>query len=178
MKLPETHYQNKDGSPKYKRFLKKYDEFILCVNVGEAGYVAAEDPSKIYTLYLYVIKGRGKLGPLFDSNYTTLDSEEGKLYDVSEYLYKPGAMEAETDFNYIGFNTLDKSVKWDGRLIKNTDSIVSINNPNSYFVCFDGQVTINGKEFKRFDYASAEVGKEYNVEIRKNSALGLFNKLE
>jgi hypothetical protein len=177
MRLPERHYQNKEGSPRYKRFLKKYDDFIICVNIGDAGYVGAEDPSRIYTLYLYAIKGKGKVGELFNPNYTNLDESEGKLIDVSEYLNKPGVMQAETDFYYIGFNTLDKNVKWDGRLITNDESPLIVDKPNSYFVCLNGEVTINEKEFKRFDYASVIVGNEYNIDVGENSALGLFSKL-
>jgi hypothetical protein len=177
MKLPERHYQNKEGSPRYKRILKRYDEFTLCVNIGDAGYVGAEDPSNIYTLYLYVIKGRGKVGSVFDPDYQILDAKDNKLVDVSRFLYKPGAAIAETNFYYIGFNTLDKNVKWDGRLILNDESSLIVDKPNSYFVCLNGDVTINDKQFKRFDYASVNVGKEYQIQIAENSALGLFSKL-
>jgi hypothetical protein len=177
MILPERHYQNKEGSPRYKRFLKKYDDFIICVNIGDAGYAGAEDPSRIYTLYLYMIKGKIRVGPLFDPNYQSLDAKDNKLIDVSEYLHKHGAAVADTDFYYIGFNTLDKSVKWDGRLITNDESPLIVDKPNSYFVCLNGEVTINEKEFKRFDYASVIVGNEYNINVGENSALGLFSKL-
>lgn len=167
--------------PRYKRILKKCDDFILCVNIGDAGYIGSEHPNLIYTSHLYGIKGRGKIGVIEGNyiNWINFDSAESKLLDVSEHMYKNayGVMIAETDFYYIGFNTLDKSVKWDGRLIENTDSSLVIDTSNSYFVCLNGNVTINDKEFKRFDYASVKVGKEYKISIGENSALGLFSKL-
>jgi hypothetical protein len=165
--------------PRYKRILKKYDDFILCVNIGDAGYIGTEHPNLIYTLYLYGIKGKGKTGNIDGDriHWETLDSEESKLIDVSSYINHYGVMIAETDFYYIGFNTLDKNIKWDGKLIKETDSPVIVNDANSYFVCLDGKAIINGKEFKRFDYASVDAGKEYTVDLTETGVLGLFTKL-
>lgn len=165
--------------PRYKRILKKYDDFILCINIGDAEHIGTEHPNLVYTLYLYGIKGKGKVGAIKGDKieWKNLDTAEGKLIDVSEYINSYGIMIAETDFYYIGFNTLDKNIKWDGRLITESDSPLLIDKPNSYFVCLNGDVTINDKEFKRYDYASADIGKEYNIKISENSALGLFNKL-
>jgi hypothetical protein len=167
--------------PRYKRNLKKCEDFILCVNSGDAGYIGSEHPNLIYTLYLYGISGKGKIG-IIEGNYVdwiNFDSSVSELLDVKEHIRKNsyGVMIAETDFYYIGFNTLDKNVDWDGRLISKEESSITIDKPNSYFVCLNGEVTINDKEFKRFDYASVIVGNEYNIDVGENSALGLFSKL-
>jgi len=174
--------------PKYKRTLKKCDDFILCVNSGDAGYIGGgEHPALNYTLYLYAIKGKsithiikkgdGPYGTPFEYETIIHDNQEGKLIDISPYLNSYGVFEAIEDFYYIGFNTLDKKVKWEGRLIVNGESSLIIENPNSYFVCLNGEVSINDKKFKRTDYASTIVGKEYQINIKENGALGLFTKL-
>jgi hypothetical protein len=165
--------------PRYKRILKKYEDFILCVNIGDAEYIATEHPNLVYTLYLYIIKGKGKVGSIKGDKieWKTLDVADGQLIDVSDYINSYGIMIAETDFYYIGFNTLNKNIKWDGRLISNEEKSLLSTTPNSYLVCLNGKVTINDKQFKRFDYASLDMGKEYKINIEENSALGLFSKL-
>lgn len=174
--------------PRYKRILKKCDDFILCANIGDAGYVGGgEHPALNYTLYLYTIKGKsithvikkgdGLYGIPFEYETVVHDNQEGKLLDISPYLNSYGVFEALEDFYYIGFNTLDKNIKWDGKLIGETDNPLIVDKPNSYFVCLNGEVMINDNEFKRFDYASVTIGKEYQISIGKNGALGLFSKL-
>lgn len=173
--------------PRYKRVLKKYDDFILCVNIGDAGYIGGGHPNLNYTLYLYTVKGKsvthhikkgdGQYGMPYEYETTVYDSPEGKLIDVSQYLNSYGVFEALENFYYIGFNTLDKNIKWDGKLIEETDNPLIVDKPNSYFVCLNGEVMINDNEFKRFDYASVTIGKEYQISIGKNGALGLFSKL-
>ena len=169
--------KNTEKSPVYKRFLKIYEDFTICVNIGDAEYVLAEHPSERHTLYIYPIKGKAKLGHIFQSDYVTIDSNENKLLNIKEYLNEVVVFQTETDFYFIGFNTLNKNIDWDGRLITNEESLLVIDKPNSYFVCLNGKVTINDKQFKRFDYASVDVGKEYSIQINENSALGLFSKL-
>jgi hypothetical protein len=165
--------------PRYKRILKKYDDFILCVNIGDAGCIETEHPNLNHTLYLYGVKGKVKFGVIEGDkiNWKIIDSSQEQLLNVSEHLNSYGFGLSETDFYYIGFNTLDKNVKWDGRLISPEEKTIKIDKPNSYFVCLNGNVVINDKEFKRFDYASADIDKEYEISIKESSALGLFTKL-
>lgn len=190
MQLPDafSRQQLKDFKiPNYKRVLKKCDDFILCVNSGDAGYLGAGHPNLNYTLYMYTLKGKsivhritkgdGEYGVPFKYEYIIYDSPEGKLIDLSNYLDSYGFFEALEDFYYIGFNTLDKNIKWDGRLIEKNETELVIDKPNSYFVCLNDSAIINGKEFKRFDYAPLTVEKKYNIEFSDNCALGLFNKL-
>lgn len=187
MRLPKYDDLDLTKTPRYKRILKHYDDFILCVNMGDAGFIGSGHPSLNHTLYLYTIKGKsithhitkgdGEYGTPFNYEYTIHDSPEGKLIDIKKYLYSYGLFEGLEDFYYIGFNTLDKNVDWDGRLISKEESSITIDKPNSHLVCLDGDVTINDKEFKRFDCASVDVDKEYRINHTENSALGLFTKL-
>jgi hypothetical protein len=145
------------------------------VNIGESDYVLAEHPNQTNTLYYYVIYGSGKLGIMFEKEIKVIGDKE--FVNVKDTLSKYRIFHSLEDFYLIGFNTLDKSIDWDGRLITNDESTLIIENPNSYFVCLNGNVSINDKQFKRFDYASLNVGKEYQIKIAENSALGLFSKL-
>jgi hypothetical protein len=172
----ETNYQNKE-IPKCKRVLRNYDDFSLCVNIGQRGYVLAEHPNERNNLFYYGLYGSGKFGKIFESDCIILDAKNKELVNVSEYIYDKVVFEALSDFYIIGFNTFDKNVKWDGRLITNDESPFVVDEPNSYFICLNGNIRINDKEFKRFDYALVDVGKEYQIKIAENSALGLFTKL-
>ena len=58
----------------------------------------------------------------------------------------------EEDLFMVGFNTLDRNVDWDGKLVKSN----FIGNDKSWLVCFDGQPTVNGQELNRWDYAKLE----------------------
>ena len=71
----------------------------------------------------------------------------------------------------VGFNTLDRNVDWDGKLVKSN----FIGNDKSWLVCFDGQPTVNGLELNRWDYAKLE-NKEYEVNIN-DGVIGVFKKL-
>ena len=101
--------------PKCRRFYRVCGDFSLCVNIGEKGYVLAEHPNERYTIFYYGIRGSGKFARLFEEKYLTI--EEGKLYDVQEYVNSNVVFQAEEDFHLIGFNTNDKNIKWQAQII-------------------------------------------------------------
>jgi hypothetical protein len=76
----------------------------------------------------------------------------------------------------IGFNTLDKNVKWEAELLTSENKIVTAKQGKSFLFCLDEDVTINDKKFKRYDYAEIFPGIEYNLNIGEKGALGLFSK--
>ena len=153
--------------PKCRRFYRVCGDFSLCVNIGEKGYVLAEHPNERYTIFYYGIRGRGKFARLFEEKY--LNIEEGKLYDVQEYVNSNVVFQAEEDFHLIGFNTNDKNIKWQAQIINTEINKYTTEYIKSYLVCLDGKILINGKNFKRYDYAQLKVEKEYNIEQSDNS---------
>jgi hypothetical protein len=161
--------------PKCRRFYRVCGDFSLCVNIGEKGYVLAEHPNERYTIFYYGIRGRGKFARLFEEKY--LNIEEGKLYDVQEYVNSNVVFQAEEDFHLIGFNTNDKNIKWQAQIINTEINKYTTEYIKSYLVCLDGKILINGKNFKRYDYAQLKVGKEYNIEQSDNSVLIMISEI-
>ena len=161
--------------PKCRRFYRVCGDFSLCVNIGEKGYVLAEHPNERYTIFYYGIRGRGKFARLFEEKY--LNIEEGKLYDVQEYVNSNVVFQAEEDFHLIGFNTNDKNIKWQAQIINTVINKYTTEYIKSYLVCLDGKILINGKNFKRYDYAQLNVGKEYNIEQSDNSVLIMISEI-
>jgi len=161
--------------PKCRRFYRVCGDFSLCVNIGEKGYVLAEHPNERYTIFYYGIRGRGKFARLFEEKY--LNIEEGKLYDVQEYVNSNVVFQAEEDFHLIGFNTNDKNIKWQAQIINTEINKYTTEYIKSYLVCLDGKILINGKNFKRYDYAQLKVGKEYNIKQPDNSVLIMIREI-
>ena len=161
--------------PKCRRFYRVCGDFSLCVNIGEKGYVLAEHPNERYTIFYYGIRGSGKFARLFEEKY--LNIEEGKLYDVQEYVNSNVVFQAEEDFHLIGFNTNDKNIKWQAQIINTEINKFTAEYIKSYLVCLDGKILINGKNFKRYDYAQLNVGKEYNIEQSDNSVLIMISEI-
>jgi hypothetical protein len=162
--------------PKCKRFYRNYDDFSLCVNIGEKGYVMVDHENERYTVFYYGIYGSGKLARMFESEYIDLDSKHNQIVNVSEYLNSNTIFEATEDFFLIGFNTNDKNSKWYAELLTSENKTVTGKSVNSYIVCLNGNVMVNGKKFKRYDYAKISPDIEYDLEIDDSGALGLFTK--
>lgn len=164
------------NDPRCKRFYRNYEDFSLCVNIGEKGYVLAENPNERYTIFYYPIYGKGKFGKLFEKDFIIL--EEKTLYDVQEYLHSNVIFQAEEDFHLIGFNTLDKNTKWKSEIINtNNNSKFSVDHPKSYLLCLDGKISVNNKVFKRYDYAELNPDKEYTIDHEEKSTISIFTKI-
>jgi hypothetical protein len=168
------------NDPKCKRFFRICDEFSLCVNIGEKGYVLAEHPNERYTIFYYAPYGKGRFGRIFSSEFIELESKNG-IVDVQDYVRDSVLFEALEDFYIIGFNTNDKNIRW-GFIAINEDCenyiIDKKINKKSFFLCLNGKVEINQKEFKRYSYAEVNKKKKYNIKfLKENSILGLFYQL-
>jgi hypothetical protein len=163
------------SSPKCKRFHRECDEFSICVNIGEQGYVLAEHYNERFTSFYYLIYGSGKFGRLFDSNYLNLC--EKKIIDVQDYFYDEVIFHALEDFHLIGFNTYDKNVKWKSRLINLDEKKLIVSDTKSFLICFNGNPVVNDKKFKRYDYSKLNPNKNYEINLSDNDVLALFTKV-
>jgi len=153
------------------RYHRKCDEFSICCEVGEAGVIFLEDSTLRKTLYQIVLRGDGRVGKIFDNNFTKLDAKHYNFVNLKHFKGHHTIFESYTPFFIYGFNTLDLNQDWDGKLI--SDSFEG--DDNSYLVCFKGNPVINGKKLKPIDYAKLE--KKYYDVILNNSIVGIFTKL-
>jgi hypothetical protein len=163
------------NDPKCKRFHRECDEFSLCVNIGEKGYVLAEHPNERFTIFYYAVYGRGKFGKIFDSDFKMIES--GCISDVQDYVNDEVLFHALEDFHLIGFNTLNKNKKWKSRLIELNEKELILDNTNSFLICFDGNPTVNDKKFKRYEYSKVNMNKTYKIDLGDNGTLVLFSKI-
>ena len=123
-------------------------------------------------MYQYIVSGSATFNliegdRLIQETYT----RDNELVDVKKYLNDRLLVVAEEDLFMVGFNTLDRNVDWNGKLVKSN----FIGNDKSWLVCFDGQPIVNGQELNRWDYAKLE-NKEYEVNIN-DGVIGVFKKL-
>ena len=158
--------------PKFKRYFKKCEEFMVCAEIGEKGVVAAEHHLMRNTLYQYGLYGSGRFAKVFDSDYVEVTSN-GTLYDIKHLKYDDAIFQSYEDFSMIGFNSLTKEQDWDGELI--TESFRAVR--YGYLICFDGHPTVNGIELSRYDYSKLILGKQYDVSIKDGDALALFSRV-
>ncbi len=156
---------------KYKRYVKKCEEFSICGEIGESDCIVAEHSIERRTLYQIIISGSGKVARPFESEFKVLDSLDNNFVNLKEYLHDHTVFHSTEPFHMYGFNTLTKDVDWDGRLVKQS---FHCDLPDSYLICFDGSPIVNGKVLQRLDYAKLEQ-KLYNVEIN-DGLIGVFTK--
>jgi hypothetical protein len=164
------------NDPKCKRFFRNCEDFSICVNIGEKEYVLAEHPNERFTIFYYGVYGSGKFGRIFESDFIELNSKHNTIVDVQDYVHSKVLFEGTEDFHIIGFNTFDKNVKWEAELLTSENKIVTAKSGKSFLFCLNGNVFVNDKKFKRYDYAEIFPGIEYNLDIKEKGALGLFSK--
>ena len=161
-----------------RRATRHCEDFCLCIMVGKKGEVVAENPDDRFTLYQYNIYGGGKAGVMFEEGY--IESESRVLMDLRQHVRKKVIFEATDDFFTVGFNTLDKDQNWEGRLVKENETILDLDyirelEKETFLICFDGKPIVNNKQMKRYDYARIDLSKDYVVSLN-NGTLGLFFK--
>ena len=156
---------------KYTRFFKKCEEFSVCSELGDSDCIVAEHTDERRTLYQIVVYGSGKVARPFESEYKVLDSLDNNFVDLKEYLHDHTIFHSTEPFHMYGFNTSEKYVDWDGRLV--TESFTG--DDKSWLICFNGNPVVNGKVLHKLDYAKLE-NKWYNVNIN-DGLIGVFTKL-
>ena len=50
-------------------------------------------------------------------------------------------------------------------------------NKKSVLICLDGNIIVNDKKFKRYNYASLVVGEEYNLDLNEDSVAVVFTQI-
>ena len=158
-------------TPKIKRLIKKCEEFYICAEYGDKDAIGIEYTGRL-TMYQYIISGSTSFNLVDgDKLIQEIYTRDDELIDVKKYLNDRLLVVAEEDLFMVGFNTLDRNVNWDGKLLKDNFT----GNDKSWLVCFGGYPIVNGQELKRWDYAKLE-NKEYEVNI-KDGVIGMFTKL-
>ena len=156
---------------KYTRFFKKCEEFSICSELGDSDCIVAEHTEERRTLYQIVVYGSGKVARPFESEYKVLDSLDNNFVNLKEYLHDHTIFHSIEPFHMYGFNTSEKNIDWDGRLV--TESFTG--DDKSWLICFDGNPVVNGKVLHKLDYAKLE-NKWYNVDVN-DSIVGIFKKI-
>ncbi len=158
-------------TPKIKRLIKKCEEFYICAEYGDKDAIGVEYTGRL-TMYQYIISGSTSFNLVDgDKLIQEIYTRENELVDVKKYLNERLLVVAEENLFMVGFNSLDRNVDWDGKLVKDN----FIGNDKSWLVCFDGYPVVNGQELKRWDYAKLD-NKEYEVNIN-DGVIGVFTKL-
>jgi hypothetical protein len=166
------------NDPKCKRFYRKCDDFSLCVNIGEKGYVLAEHPNERFTIFYYGLYGSGIFSRVFDKeDPIILDANKNLVVDVQNYIHDKVLFEATEDFYIVGFNTLDKKIKWEAQILDSKTTEIRGDYDKSYALCMNGSPYINGKKFKRYDYSTLLKNKIYNVTIKNDDIIIIFNQV-
>lgn len=155
----------------FRRYNKKCEEFRICAEVGDKNVIFLETIKERTTLYQIVVKGSGRVGKLFDSEYLVGDCKDKVMVDLKRFIGSNTVFESYEPFHIYGFNTYDLNQDWDGKLIK--DSFVG--DDKSWLICFDGRPIVNGIEMGPRDYAKLE-NKNYDVKLN-DAIVGLFTKL-
>jgi len=155
-----------------KRYMKKCEEFAICSETGSAGDVYVDRALENRALYHILIKGSGRGGFTFDSEYVEADSKDNNFHYKGEYIGSDLIFQAYEDYHIFGFCPLDLKHNWNGRLVKESFD----GEDGSWLICFDGRPIVNGKELQRMDYARLE-NKKYEVELN-DSVIGLFKRVQ
>lgn len=175
---PDNLYFWQKG-PKCKRFFRVYgNDFGICVNIGEKGYVVAEHHKDRPTIFYYFVYGSGRIGKIYTNKYSIIDGAKEKINDVQEYKNDNVVFEAYEDFHMIGFSSLDTEVEWKSKLITNKNPEIIVESEKEYLVCLEGNPIINGKKLKRYDYAEVFSHKKYELTSKDNFVLGLFSRID
>ena len=156
---------------KYTRFFKKCEDFSICSELGDSDCIVAEHTEERRTLYQIVVYGSGKVARPFESEYKVLDSSDNNFVNLKEYLHDHTIFHSIEPFHMYGFNTSEKNIDWDGRLV--TESFTG--DDESWLICFNGSPVVNGKVLHKLDYAKLSE-KDYNV-VLNDGILGMFTKL-
>ena len=154
---------------KYKRSIKRCEEFLICSEVGGGDVIVAEHSFFRDTLYQICLYGGGKVGKCFDSDH--IEFKRG-INDVRKFRQQHTNFYSYEPFHIYGFNALNKSDDWVAEEVKGSFSCTQ----RGWLICFDGNPIVNENELQRMDYALLEERKECIIDI-KDGLLGFFTRL-
>ena len=156
--------------PTCQRYYKDCGAFTICCNISDANNVISEHHNVGNLLYHIGVKGVGKIGIPFSSDYKSLDGNDNKLVDVKEWMAEYKLYTTDEYSELYGFNSNSREQDWDARIIRDSfDATI-----RDWLICFDGTATINGKEMGKLDYASLS-DKHYDVNVN-DALLVLFSR--
>ena len=81
------------------RYFKKCEEFAICSEVGESNFLFPETSDERRTLYQIVVKGTGRVGKIFDSEYIELDEQNNYFVDLKKYMGTDTIFQSHTPFH-------------------------------------------------------------------------------
>ena len=83
------------------RYFKKCEEFAICSEVGESNFLFPETSDERRTLYQIVVKGIGRVGKIFDREYTELDEQNNYFVDLKKYMGTDTIFQSYNHFTYM-----------------------------------------------------------------------------
>ena len=148
-------------------------KFFLCTHVTEEDYLGFESSENRFSYFTFLCYGKGKVYAFDGDDVEIIDSTKPKtLINVSRIINYSVVGQAKANTKIISFNSWKKDNKWDGRLIN--ENMVRSDRDYACLVCLEGSVIVNGNEINEMQYANLVKGKEYPINIPKNSYVGLF----
>lgn len=154
-----------------KRYFKKCEEFAICSEIGQSNFLFPEPSNERRTLYQIVVEGSGRIGKIFENEYTKLDQTTDNFVNLKKYLGSDTLFQSYTSFHIYGFNTFNVNDDWDGKLI--TTSFTGTD--KSWLICFKGNPLVNGVTMNHLEYVKLS-DKDYNVTLN-DSILCMFTKI-
>ena len=156
--------------PNCQRYFRNCDAFTICCNISESNNIISEHHDLGYLLYHIGVKGVGRVGIPFSSDYKPLDAVNNNLVNMKEWIDEHKIYTTDEHSELYGFNSLNRDQDWDARIIRDSfDATIK-----DWLVCFKGMAVVNGKPMKKLDYAKLDE-KHYDV-YADNSLLVLFTK--
>ena len=152
------------------RHIKKFEEFSICCNISDGDNIISEHKNLGFLLYHIGVRGTGRVGIPFSSNYKELDTERNKLVCMKDWIYEHKIYTTNEHSELYGFNTNDANQDWDAKLI--TESFIG--DDKSLLICFDGACSINNTSIEKMDYIELD-NKEYNLDLN-GGFLVMFTK--
>jgi len=153
-------------------------KFFLCVHQCKDNLIGYESSKERLTHFTFLSYGHGKFY-FFYENYDdemqlVEENEEKQLYDLRKYINCNVVARSKSNSKIISFNSWRKTDQWNARLINKEEKTIKSNHDYSCLVCFEGNCTINNKELNEFDVADLVKDKEYNISLKENCYIGLF----
>ena len=151
----------------------------LRVHTTDEYHIILEKVENRFSHYSIVLKGSGTLYVLRDGNfnpdYVFTPDNLKKLVDVSDSINNNVVGETFENTKLISFNSWRKTNQWNAKLL-DTGTIKS-NQEYSCVIVLQGSCNLNGKDINEMEYADLKKSKEYDIIVRDNSSIAIFELL-
>ena len=154
-------------------------KFFLCVHTTDEHHIELEKADNRFPHYSIVLRGGGTFYVLRDGNfnpdYVFTPDNLKKLVDVSDSINNNVGGETFENTKLISFNSWRKTNQWNAKLL-DTGTIKS-NQEYSCVIVLQGSCNLNGKDINEMEYADLKKSKEYDIIVRDNSSIAIFELL-